>query len=87
MIFRWVWPIKGFFQKKDAMEMKTRWVLIFVFMGALLPAPAAAWAWTPLQLSLWEPVQLFPEDFDVYGIRLNLAYGSNKSVAALTPGL
>jgi hypothetical protein len=87
LIFRWVWPIKGFFQKKDAMEMKTRWVLIFVFMGALLPALAAAWTWTPLQLSLWEPVQLFPEDFDVYGIRLNLAYGSNKSVAGLDAGL
>lgn len=58
-------------------------ILIWMF---LLPAQAYAWTWTPLQLSVWEPVQMFPEKFNVYGMRLNLAYGSNRNLTGLDVG-
>ncbi|MFA5042699.1 MAG: hypothetical protein WC381_07360 [Kiritimatiellia bacterium] len=44
--------------------------------GATLSGAGA----TALQLSLCNPLQLFREDFDVYGLRLNLPYGKNASV-------
>lgn len=52
----------------------------------LLPAQAFSWTWTPLQLAVWEPIQLFPEKFDVYGIRMNLVYGSNQNLTGLDIG-
>ncbi len=36
--------------------------------------------WTPLQISLFSPVQLFSERADVYGARLNLLYGKSRNV-------
>lgn len=42
---------------------------------------------TPLQLSLYCPIQMVPEDNDVYGLRLNLPYGVNHSVYGLDIGL
>ena len=41
----------------------------------------------PVQLSLFNPIQLFPEDTPVSGIRLNLIYGKNSSVTGLDWGL
>jgi len=41
----------------------------------------------PIQLSLFTPVQLFPEDTPISGIRLNLIYGRNVSVTGLDWGL
>ncbi len=64
------------------------------FLGALLiagsaltPANAEPAAWTPLQLSLWNPVQLAPGDWDVWGIRLNAGYGLNRTLYGLDCGL
>ena len=42
---------------------------------------------TPLQVSLWNPVQLFSQDSSVYGLRLDLPYGNNKNVYGLDIGL
>jgi len=42
---------------------------------------------TPLQLALLNPMQLFDQDYDVYGLRINLLYGSNTSVYGLDLGL
>jgi len=41
----------------------------------------------PIQLSLFTPVQLFPEDTPISGIRLNFIYGRNVSVTGLDWGL
>jgi len=41
----------------------------------------------PIQLSLFSPVQIFPEDTSIKGVRLNLLYGKNTSVTGLDWGL
>jgi len=41
---------------------------------------------TPLQLAIWNPVQLVPEDWDVYGLRLSLLHGKNDHVYGLDAG-
>jgi hypothetical protein len=41
----------------------------------------------PIQLSLLAPVQLFPENTAIKGIRLSLLYGRNVSVTGLDWGL
>jgi hypothetical protein len=45
---------------------------------------------TPLQLAIWPSkpqIQLAPENWDVYGIRLDLLYGENYHVAGLDIGM
>jgi hypothetical protein len=42
---------------------------------------------TPFQYSIFNPIQLFDEDYDIYGLRLTLAYGENKSVYGVDAGL
>lgn len=42
---------------------------------------------TPLQLSVWNPVQLVPDDWDVWGLRLNLPYGMNRDLYGLDVGV
>lgn len=59
-------------------------ILGFLF---LLPGLAQADQSTPLQVALWNPVQVFPEDDTVGGIRLNILYGSNQDVNGLDLGL
>ena len=41
----------------------------------------------PIQLSLFTPIQIFPEDNPISGVRLNLIYGRNVSVTGLDLGL
>ena len=64
--------------------------------GVLLALPATASAssgWidasvTPFQLGVSPPgQQLFDEETDVYGLRLNLLYGTNQNVAGFDLGL
>ena len=40
----------------------------------------------PIQLSLFNPVQLMPEDASIAGVRLNLIYTKNSSVTGLDIG-
>ncbi len=42
---------------------------------------------TPLQLSLWSPVQAFPRDWDVMGLRCSGIYAQNNQVYGLDVGL
>ena len=42
---------------------------------------------TPFQYSIFNPIQLFDESFDVYGVRLTLAYGVNNSIYGVDAGL
>jgi transcriptional regulator of nitric oxide reductase len=52
-------------------------VLIFIMMAA----PALAQN-KPIQLALVTPIQIFPEDTPIGGVRLNLLYGRNVSVTS-----
>ena len=40
-----------------------------------------------LQLALLAPAQVFPENYDVFGLRLNLIYGRNNCLRGLDLGL
>jgi len=40
-------------------------------------------AWTPFQFAIWNPVQLFNERTDVYGLRTTLFHGKNRDVWGL----
>lgn len=54
------------------------------------PAEKESWVstgWTPLQLSLFNPVQIFEENDDVYGFRFNLLYGKNRNMFGLDLGI
>lgn len=68
--------------------MKTR--LIACSLAALLSATAAlaAPSWTPLQLGIaGSSCQIFPEETDVVGLRLNLAASRNTTVTGIDLGL
>jgi len=55
--------------------------LIGILLAGLLVIPSTAAAgWIPLQVAVWHPAQLVPDDWDVYGLRMNLLYGKNKNV-------
>lgn len=41
----------------------------------------------PIQLSLFNPIQIFPENTSISGIRLNLIYGKNVNVTGFDFGL
>ena len=41
----------------------------------------------PLQLALWDPVQLRPASASIEGLRLNLIYGRNRNLTGLDVGL
>ena len=41
----------------------------------------------PVQLSLWSPAQIVPEDQSISGVRLSLIYGGNADVSGLDLGL
>ena len=63
-------------------------LLLIVILAALLCSPAMSSADDrPIQLSLVSPVQIFPEDYSIAGIRLSLIYGRNASVTGLDWGL
>jgi hypothetical protein len=57
---------------------------------ALLSIPAMAQTKgqeRPIQLALFSPVQVFPPNYSITGIRLNLIYGKNTHVSGLDLGL
>ncbi len=67
------------------MKAHLSWKLAFLIV--MLPWSLPADGWTPFQLSLWNPIQVFSEDSDVYGLRLNLLYGKNNDVHGLDLGI
>jgi TolB-like protein len=44
-------------------------------------------SWTPFQLGLVYPLQLFNEDTDVIGYRFNIVYGRNRSLIGIDNGI
>lgn len=59
----------------------------FVLVIAVLMAAPAFAQNKPVQLALVTPIQIFPEDNSITGVRLNLLYGRNASVTGLDLGL
>jgi len=62
---------------------------VVVVMIAVLCMPwagAIAGGTTPVQISIWNPVQVFPDDYDVAGFRCGL-YSRNRHVYGLDVGV
>ena len=57
-----------------------------IFISILITAPVFAQN-RPIQLALVTPIQIFPEDNSITGVRLNLLYGRNVTVSGLDVGL
>ena len=60
--------------------------ILLVLIISIVASNAYAVEWTPLQLSLVSPVQVFPEETKVNGIRVNLIYGVNKGLNGIDYG-
>jgi hypothetical protein len=58
-------------------------LLVFGFAAAA----AAEGGTKPIQIALFNPVQAFPEETSILGVRLNLLYGKNQDVTGLDLGL
>lgn len=59
---------------------------IFAIAGDGESGGAAA-GWSPIEMSVWKPLQLFNEDWDIYGMRLNLFYAKNRDIWGMDLGL
>ena len=63
-------------------------VMCGVALAALMFVASPAMAEEkPIQLALFNPVQIFPEATEIKGVRLSLFYGKNVSVTGLDWGL
>ena len=64
------------------------WRYALWFLAPLLPVIlASGCSWTPLQVAIWPPVQLAPKDADVYGVRVDVPYGSNANLYGVDAGV
>lgn len=59
-------------------------ILVLVFLAAAAPASAEE---KPVQLSLFTPIQIVPEEDSVSALRINLIYGRNTSVRGFDLGI
>ncbi len=69
------------------MNMRFRALLTFAAITLLLAAVPAVAQDKPFQLALVAPIQIFPENTSITGLRLNLLYGRNQSVTGVDLGL
>lgn len=53
---------------------------------SLCPAPVSAEN-KPVQVAVFNPIQIFPEDASIGGVRINLIYGRNAYVSGVDFGL
>jgi hypothetical protein len=69
------------------MKMKTIWVLWTIgILILILPNVGSAQS-KPINIALFNPIQIFPENNSIVGLRINLIYGKNVSMAGLDWGL
>jgi len=65
-----------------------RWAFIAgIWLAVLTVASTIRADVTPVQLSLFNPIQLFSEECDVYGLRLDILYGNNRNVNGFDAGM
>ncbi len=69
------------------MLLKFRAFAALVFIMLILLCTAASAQMRPVQASLFTPVQIFPEDYQIGGVRFNLIYGRNALVSGVDFGL
>ncbi len=60
---------------------------VLLLIVTLSSSPLLAAECSPLQVSVWSPVQLVPVEKTVCGIRLDLLYGDNEGVEGIDIGL
>lgn len=67
--------------------MKSIVLLLSLTFCLLLTIPAFSAETTPIQLSFFNPIQLFSEETKVQGLRLNFLYGVNKEMTGIDLGV
>lgn len=69
--------------------MKSRLIQTLVALTiAILALPSLSSAQTePINVALFDPIQIFPESHSIVGLRLNFIYGKNVSMVGLDWGL
>ncbi len=69
------------------MKSKTTRILgILIFTILVLPSISSAQT-QPVNVALFDPVQIFPDNTSIVGLRINLIYGKNVSMVGLDWGL
>ena len=68
------------------MKIPAGFLIVLYMATGFLTTPTIA-AEQPVQVSLFTPVQIFPENDTIKGDRLNLIYGRNTSLTGLDIGL
>jgi hypothetical protein len=69
--------------------MKSRIIWVIWAISSLIivfPSVGAAQS-KPINIALFNPIQIFPEDNSIEGLRINLIYGKNVSMVGLDWGL
>ncbi len=66
------------------MNKRTIWSILLI--NGLLASNALARETTWYQVAIWNPVQLFSEQYSIGGVRLNLPYGRNYSIKGVDLG-
>src|SRR3970040_1110369 len=61
-------------------------IILFPIILILLSATNLFAQEKPIQLALFNPIQIFPENTSIAGLRINLIYGKNVSVTGLDWG-
>ena len=69
------------------MNKRLSFKLIVLTTVALLCKPALAQETKPINLALFDPVQIFKKDVPIKGFRFNLIYGNNSAMTGLDIGL
>jgi hypothetical protein len=64
-------------------------VLLIPFLAVALEdkGEKTAVRWSPIEISLWKPLQIFNENWNIYGLRLNLIYAKNRDIWGFDFGL
>ena len=65
--------------------MKSSAVFLVLFLAIIFSTRTNAQD-KPIQIALFNPVQIFPESNSITGVRLNIIYGKNQNVSGLDWG-
>lgn len=81
-ILKIIWR-QQIFRKAAYMVLLMCFLLVSIANGEERRDENTYGGWTPLQLSIWNPVQLFGENRDVYGLRTSIFNGKNRDMYGL----